>query len=165
MKFTDGNWLMRQGVHAFYPAQAYDIEAAQDAFTVYAPTKRIRHRGDTLGGPVLAIQFSAPMAEVIRVKLTHFAGQPPKRPQFPLFGQGAADVTVENDEQAATLTSGRLSVRVPRGDDWRVEFAGDGRIVTTSGFRGMGIIDLEGEGPYIHEQLSLGVGENVYGLG
>src|SRR5919199_2557174 len=156
---------MRPGVHAFYPAQAYDVEAAADSLTVYAPTRRIRHRGDTLGGPVLTVRCSSPMADVIRVQLTHFAGQPPKQPQFPLDVQAAPGVTVEDGEQTVRLTSGRLSVRVPRGDDWRVEFVGDGSIVTTSGFRGMGIVDVEGEGAYIHEQLSLGVGENVYGLG
>src|SRR5262249_40386018 len=32
-------------------------------------------------------------------------------------------------------------------------------------WRGMGYAEVEGEGPYLHEQLSLGVGECVYGLG
>ncbi|MCI0398431.1 MAG: alpha-xylosidase, partial [Chloroflexi bacterium] len=41
----------------------------------------------------------------------------------------------------------------------------DGRVVTTTGPQGMGIVEVEGEGSYIHEQLSLGVGEYVYGLG
>ena len=27
MKFTDGNWLLRDGVQAFYPAQVHDVEA------------------------------------------------------------------------------------------------------------------------------------------
>jgi len=30
MKFTDGNWMMREGVHAFYPAEAYDIAVRPD---------------------------------------------------------------------------------------------------------------------------------------
>ena len=29
----------------------------------------------------------------------------------------------------------------------------------------MGYADVESDGPYLHEQLSLGVGESVYGLG
>ncbi len=36
MKFTDGNWMMRPGVRASYPTQAYDIDTAGDALTVYA---------------------------------------------------------------------------------------------------------------------------------
>ncbi len=48
---------------------------------------------------------------------------------------------------------------------WRVEYMADDKIITTSGPRGMGMIETEGDGHYMHEQLSLGVGEYVYGLG
>ncbi len=164
MKFLDGYWRLREGVQAFYPAQAYDVETAPDSLTVYAPTRRIAHRADTLGGPLLTITFSSPWPDVIRVRLTHLAGQQPKPPQFELLAQTTTDVTVHADQDEAILTSGRLSVRIPRGDDWRVEFVADGRIVTSSGPRGMGIVEKEGV-HYMHEQLSLGVGENVYGLG
>ncbi|MCX7681032.1 MAG: alpha-xylosidase, partial [Anaerolineae bacterium] len=164
MKFTDGYWRMREGVQAFYPAQAYDIETACDSFTIYAPTRPIRHRADTLGGPLLTIACSSPLPDVIRVRLTHFAGQRTRPPQFELLAQAAQGVMVAGDSAAVTLTSGRLSVRVPRGDEWRLEFVADGRVVTESRTRGMGII-LEGGKHYLHEQLSLGVGECVYGLG
>jgi len=165
MKFTDGYWMIRKGVQAFYPAQVHDIETRRDSFTVYAPTKRVVHRGDTLGGPLLTVEFSTPMPDVIRVKLAHFSGQQPKPPQFVLLEQATPNVTIGNDDKATTLTSGRLSVRVSRGEAWRVEFIADNRIVTSSGPRGMGIIEMEGSGHYMHEQLSLGVGEYVYGLG
>lgn len=164
MKFTNGYWLMREGVRAAFPAQAYDIDATPDSLTVYAPTKPIHHRGDTLDGPLLTVQFSAPMADVIRVKLTHFVGQRPKTPQFELFEQPGAPVSVTSDEQTATLASGRLAVRVQRGERWQVDFVGDGQIITGSGPKGMGIIQ-NSDGHFMHEQLSLGVGENVYGLG
>ena len=165
MKFTDGNWLMHEGVQVFYPIEARDITISQDALTVYAPTRRIIHRGDTLTGPLLTIEFSSPLPDVIRVKVTHFAGQAAKSPQFSLFEQGAAPVTIADDDAAATLTSGRLAVRVPRTDPWRVEFLGDDRIITSSPARGMGSVGVAGDGHYMHEQLALGVGEMVYGLG
>lgn len=66
MKFTDGYWLMREGVDAAYPAEAYDVVSQPDSLTVYAPTQRIRHRGDTLKGPLLTIHFSSPLPDVIR---------------------------------------------------------------------------------------------------
>lgn len=164
MKFTDGYWRMREGVQAFYPAQAYDIEVTPDSFTVYAPTRRIMHRWDMLNGPLLTVEFSAPLPDVIRVRLTHLTGQQPRPPQFELSAQAAQGVTVTEDSTAVTLTSDKLAVRVPRGDEWRVEFIANGRVVTASGPRGMGII-LESGKHYLHEQLSLGVGESVYGLG
>jgi alpha-D-xyloside xylohydrolase len=165
MKFTDGNWLIPKDIKAFHPAQVYDVDIAPDSFTVYAPTMHIKHREDTHDGTLLAIQFSTPMPDVIRVKLTHFSGQQLKPPQFELFEQPAASVSIHDDKEATTLKSGRLSVRVPRARAWRVEFVAEDKIITMSGPRGMGIIETDSNGPYMHEQLSLGVGEYVYGLG
>jgi alpha-D-xyloside xylohydrolase len=165
MKFTDGNWLLREGVQAFYPAQLHEIETTDTTLTAYAPTRPLRQRGDTIGGPLLTVEFSAPMADVVRVRLTHFAGQRSRSPQFVLCAHDPANARINDDGTAATLTSGRLSVRVPRSGAWRVEFIADGRLITASGPRGMGIIEVQGEGHYMHEQLALGVGEYVYGLG
>jgi alpha-D-xyloside xylohydrolase len=165
MKFTDGNWLLREGVQAFYPAQLHEIETTDTTLTAYAPTRPLRQRGDTIGGPLLTVEFSAPMADVVRVRLTHFAGQRPRSPQFVLCAHDPANAGIDDDGTAATLTSGRLSVRVPRSGAWRVEFIADGRLITASGPRGMGIIEVQGEGHYMHEQLALGVGAYVYGLG
>jgi alpha-D-xyloside xylohydrolase len=165
MKFTDGNWMMRKGVRAYYPAEAYAIQPTDDALTVYAPTRPIRHRGDTLDGPLLTVQLSSPMPDVIGVKWTHFAGEQERGPRFPLLTARATDVTVHADEDAATLTSGRLAVRVARKGGWSLEFVAGGQVVTRSGSRATGYAEVEGEGPYLHEQLGLGVGECVYGLG
>jgi alpha-D-xyloside xylohydrolase len=169
MKFTDGNWMMRKGVRAFYPAQAYDVETGADALTIYAPTKTIRHRGDTLEGPLLTVRFASPLPDVICVRLSHFSGVQSPGPHFPLFASQndtqSQEVSVQDGEDAATLTSGRLSARIARTGGWGVEFLADGRTITKSGPRGMGYADVEGDGPYLHEQLSLGVGETVYGLG
>lgn len=165
MKFTDGNWLIRPGVHASYPAQAYDIEPGDATLTAYAPTRRIAHRGDTLAGPVLTVELSAPMPDVVRVRLTHMAGQAPREPHFALHTQPDAFAQVQVDERAASLTSGRLTARIARGERWGLEFLGDGRPLTASGWRGMGIIEQADGQHYLHEQLGLGVGEQVYGLG
>jgi len=104
------------------------------------------------------------MPDVIRVRLTHFAGQQPKLPRFPLH-EHPTEVSIADEEEACTLTSGRLAVRVVRKGGWRVDFVGDERVITASGFRAMGTVEVDGEGPFMHEQLSLGVGEQVYGLG
>ncbi len=165
MKFTDGNWMLRKGVRAFYPTQAYDVEADDDSLTLFAPTRPIRHRGDTLEGPLLTVRFSAPMPNVIRVTLTHFAGAQDQGPHFPLMCQEPAEVTVCANDKVAMLTSDRLSVRVLREKPWEVEFLTDEGIVTRSPARGMGYVELVGEEPYLHEQLALRVGECVYGLG
>src|SRR5579871_3641547 len=124
MKFTDGNWMMRKGVRAHYPAQAYEVEAGKDTLTVTAPTKAICHRGDTLDGPLLNLRFSSPLPDVIGVRIIHFAGGQDPGPHFPLCAQEATEVAVQSGEEAATLTSGCLSVRVDRQGGWGVQFLG-----------------------------------------
>ena len=57
MKFTDGYWLMRDGVQAVFPAQAYHGEVSASELTVYAPVKRIKHRGDTLNTAIVTARF------------------------------------------------------------------------------------------------------------
>jgi len=165
MKFTDGAWLTPKTVSALHPMQVYDVDVAADSFTVYAPTNPIAHREDTHDGTLLAIRFSTPMSDVIRVNLTHYSGERPKLPKFDLAEQAPAVASIQHDDEATILRSGRLSVRVPHAPPWRVEYVADNKIVTMSGLRGMGIIEADGNGHYMHEQLSLGVGEYVYGLG
>ncbi len=164
MKFTDGNWLMRPGVQPFYPTEAHDVVTTADTLTIYA-TRAIRHRGDTLTGPLLTVTFSSPLTDVIRVRLTNFAGGDEAQPQFGLSPALAPAVVVTNAAQAATLTSGELSVHIAKDQPWQVDYRADGRVVTSSPPRGMAIMEVAGEGHFLHEQLALGVGENVYGLG
>ena len=164
MKFTDGYWMMREGVSAMFPAEAYDGEATADALTVYAPVRRIGHRGDTLNTATLTARVSAPMPDVIRVRLSHFAGRRPRQPEFAIAETSgpAAEAAVTDSE--FSLTSGRLSVRIPRGE-WRINYLAEGRPLTGSGRKGAGVVSVAGVGDFIHEQLGLGVGEQVYGLG
>ncbi|HUF00714.1 MAG TPA: alpha-xylosidase [Anaerolineales bacterium] len=164
MKFTDGYWQMRAGMTPHYAAQVHDIEIEDNALLVFAPTKKLQGRGDTLNLPVLTVRFSSPMENVIRVQLVHHKGIDQRKPEFTIYPQPAPKVSMQDDERAATLTSGDLSVRVHKGSDWLVEFVGGDKVITSSGWRGMGFVDTP-DGRYIHQQLSLGVGECVYGLG
>ncbi len=164
MKFTDGYWHMRADVTAHFPVHVHEVEVEPDTLTVYGPTKRLTQRGDTLNLPLLTVRFSSPMPNVIRVQMVHHKGRQPRRPAFELYARQTPDVAIRDGAQAATLTSGRLTVRVEKTGDWRVEFKDGDQVITGSGWRGMGIIDTP-TGRYMHEQLALGVGECVYGLG
>lgn len=165
MKFTDGCWKMQPGVRAAYPAQAQDVVIEQDAMTVYAPSKFQNRRGDTVGGPLFTLRFSSPLKDVIRVQILHHKGHVSAGPSFDIRSQ-APRVDIREDSAAATLTSGRLTARVVKGGDWqwRVEFRDGERQLTHSGWGGMGLVDAPA-GRFVHEQLALGVGECVYGLG
>ncbi|MCQ0010053.1 hypothetical protein [Actinomadura madurae] len=82
MKFSDGYWMMREGVRAFHPVEVLDVDAGPGSFRVYAPVQRIRHRGDLLRGPVVTVTCESPMPDVIGVTLTHFAGGAAARAPF-----------------------------------------------------------------------------------
>lgn len=90
MKFSNGYWLLREYVQAAYAAVAYDVEKDSDesgrsAIIVYAPTKRVSHRGDTLNSTLLKIQYSSPMPNVIRVRVSHFEGVQARGPRYELL--------------------------------------------------------------------------------
>ncbi|GLY86270.1 alpha-xylosidase [Actinoallomurus iriomotensis] len=163
MKFTDGYWMLRDGVEASYPNGVLDVETGPGSFTVHAPTQPIRHRGDLLRGPAITLTYSSPMPDVISVTITHFAGEESRGPRFALREEDAGAV-VSVDEDAAVLTSGALSVRVARTGPWRVEFTAAGRVLTGNGAKSTAIMETP-DGHHIREQLDLGVDHHVYGLG
>ncbi|WP_213450281.1 alpha-xylosidase [Rhizomonospora bruguierae] len=169
MKFTDGYWHLREGVRALYPAEVHDVAAEPSALTVYAPTKRIEHRGDTLNRPLVTVRCTSPAPDVIAVKVSHFLGGRRRRPEFALRTDPGVAVRTEVGTDAASITSGALTARFNRGDDWRLDFLAGGEVLTFSGFKAMAVLATGGAagdgGHYVREQLTLGVGEQVYGLG
>jgi alpha-D-xyloside xylohydrolase len=164
LKFTDGYWMLREGVQASYPAEVRDVGTAPGSFSVYAPTQPIRHRGDMLKGPVVTLTYTSPMPDVIGVTITHFAGEETHGPRFTLHEQDAG-ATVSVGDEAAVLTSGALSVRVARSGPWRVEFSAEGRRLTANGPKSTAIVETAEGRHYVREQLDLGVDHHVYGLG
>jgi len=164
MKFTDGQWLHQPGVTAHYPAEAYAVDATGDSVVVTAPTRNIKHRGDTLTGPVLTVTLSSPMEGVIKVRIEHYAGGLQKGPSIPLETLPAAKVKVTQAEAETVLESGNIAAHLKTKDGWELSFRSGGRTLTKSAWRGMGYIQTK-EASYVHDQLTLGVGECVYGLG
>jgi len=162
MKFTAGYWTMRPGVTPHFAMQVLDVETDAEGMTVYAKTRKSPNRFDTINQPLVTVRFTAPLPNVVRVQIVHHKGSVVRAPHFELFDR-PTPVAVCDDDRFATLTSGDLTVRVSK-DDWRVDFMDGARIITSSGSKAMGYVDTP-EGRFVHEQLSLGVGECVYGLG
>jgi alpha-D-xyloside xylohydrolase len=166
MKFTDGYWQTRADVTLLRPAEVRDLEVGDDgrSLTAYAPTARIGTRGDTLNRPLLTVRFHSPMPDVIGVRLSRHEGGLPRQPQFALASSGA-DATATVDETGGVLEAGRLSVHVTRGEGYAVRFVADGRELTSSMPRGTGVALGPDGDTWAVDQLALGVGDLVYGLG
>lgn len=165
MKFTDGQWMLQPGVAAHYATEAYAVEAHDDRLVVLATTRAIKHRGDTLQGPTLTVTLSSPMEGVVRVSVEHFSASQPPRLHVPMPGAGRPAVQITETATHATLTSGALSVELKKGEGWSLTFREGGRVLTRSDWRSLGYIQWAGKGAFVHEQLTLSVGESVYGLG
>ena len=165
MKFTDGQWMLQPGVVAHYAAEAYEVQAHEDRLVVLATTRPIKHRGDTLQGPTLTVTLTSPLPGVIRVAVEHYAASSPPRLHIPMVGAGRPAVQVAETETHVSLTSGPLSVDVKKGEGWSLVFREGERVLTKSDWRSLGYIQWGAKGNHVHEQLTLSVGENVYGLG
>ncbi|MBA9006213.1 alpha-xylosidase [Thermomonospora cellulosilytica] len=168
MKFTDGYWLMRPGVHPIYPVEVLDVATGPGRLTAYAPGQHIRDRGDLLKGPMVTVELAAPMADVVKVTVTHFAGAAERGPRFEIAEDegAAAAAVVRCDADFAELTSGALTARIDRRTrSWGLDFLAEGRELTRSGFKAMAVIDTDEGRHFVREQLDLQVDHFVYGLG
>ncbi|MFS0704054.1 alpha-xylosidase [Cellulomonas sp. 179-A 9B4 NHS] len=168
MKFTDGYWQLLPGVTELRPRHVDDVVAGDDTLTVYASTAPITSRGDTLNRPLVTVTFHSPMDGVVGVTIEHFQGGLDRGPSFALRRE-VGDVKIATPQLTgaplATFRSGGLEARVATEGDWHVEFVADGRTLTSSLARSVGVLtDAEGR-HFVREQLSLGVGEHLYGLG
>ncbi|MEZ7123806.1 alpha-xylosidase [Nonomuraea sp. AD125B] len=171
MKFKDGYWRMRPGVRASYAAAAHDVtiqdvtaDQAGGSLRILAPTRPITHRGATIDGPVLRVDVSSPMPDVISVRVVHLAGSVPDSPAFELRGEPVA-AGIEVDAEHASLTSGALTARLRRDAPWELVFSAGGRELTRGDGRSLGVMEDAGGRHFLVEQLRLGAGELVYGLG
>ena len=164
MKFSDGYWQMRPGMSPHYAAQVHEVAIEAGALTVFAPVGKLKERGHTVNQPLLTVRYSSPIENVIRVQVIHQKGILRRKPEFTIHQSDDFKVTVSEDDSAASLVSGDVCVRVDKGEDWLVEFLGNDQLLTASGWRALGFVDTP-DGRFIHEQLDLGVGECVYGLG
>lgn len=137
MRFTQGYWVIRQDYVMSYATQTVRVIKNDKELHIISACRPIRHRGDILDGGSLDIVFTAPRRNIIRVQVTHFAGTPRKDPQFTTYEE---DVTPEirEDDDYAYFTSGDLTARVSKGGNWSVDYMVGDRILTTSGWRGMG---------------------------
>ena len=168
MKFTDGYWQHLPGVTVLRPREVADVVVGEESLTVYASTVPLTSRGDTLNKALVTVSFHSPMDDVIGVRIEHHRGSVDRGPSFALT-RTPADVKVVGAEDAAdgvaTFRAGALTARVSTRGAWHVEFEADGKVLTSSTARSVGVVtDARGDA-YVHEQLGLGVREHVYGLG
>jgi alpha-D-xyloside xylohydrolase len=186
MKFSDGFWLSKGGFDVKYAADAYEITPIANGIRVLAVCQKIYNRGMTLGGPVIEVTYTSAQKDVIKVHASHYKGGLNNKPKFELNeDQGYKPEIIEN-EDCYKLISGSTTFTISK-NDWKTSFSRKDKLLTGSGWRSLSYITKdrsqlsldnaakindrfweyppESSGTYIRDQLTLGVGEQVYGFG
>lgn len=165
MKFLNGGWLVKDGFSVKYAANIYTANIEPKKLTLFCPFgSPIYNAGMTLDGGILTIEVTSLREDVITTKLINFKKD---RSNCPKFGLNETDPDVEIDEtdDKWTFTSGRLTLEIAKGETIDFKYLYDGKVIAHSGWRAKGLVtDPEGQ-LHVSEQLDLGVGEKIYGLG
>ncbi|MGF7036356.1 alpha-D-xyloside xylohydrolase [Paenibacillus mucilaginosus] len=165
MKFSDGFWMTREGYQLIPAVQVFSVTAEERSVTVLVAPRDVSRRSGQLDCPLLTIRYYSPQPDVIGVKIEHFAGVQQAGPDFELQRSETHEVTVERGDGVVTLTAGRVSVKVREAGDWSAVFYQDGRRITGSGSKAAAHVSGPDGDVHVKEELDLGVGELIYGLG
>lgn len=190
MKFSNGQWLTAKGFHIFGACQVSEVIREDKKVTVIMPAHRNKGRGDTLGGVTLTLEITSPRPDMIALKASHFMGTLNNEPAFELDTDYQPLTVTEEDDgsvSAVDLSSGIAhpgSVAVQAGrsrvvinkDNGDIEFYFDDELKCKSqgSRRDLAyVLDdytddayVSNDQPhYMRQCLSIGVGEQIYGLG
>lgn len=195
MKFIDGFWLLKQGIKPYYGLQVAQIKDNDTGYELQVATRPIRHRGDTLAGPVLRVKVHSPTEGVIGVKIDHFstAGSYPNIELFPdAHAPASPNLSKSKTDSLKLLSSGGLTAEITE-NPYTVTFKAVGRTLTFAGYKYQGIYDVPNKWTalrassasclatdpssnptpemapefvrYVHSELNLSPGELIYGFG
>ncbi|KAI0371721.1 alpha-glucosidase [Pilatotrama ljubarskyi] len=193
MRFNDGFWLLKSGVKPSFGLQVVQGLEDGDGFNLQVATKAIRHRGDTLAGPVLSVRVYSPTEGVVGVKIEHFKHVDPT-PNIALFPDDPPipAVSLSKSENTWSVTTGGLSAEITQ-NPYTITFKSPTRTLTAAGFKHQAVYDVpykwtlrsasnssclttdvssnpRPEVPpetvrYINSELNLSPGELIFGLG
>ena len=165
MKFLDGMWMVKKGFDVRYAANVYQAKIEPRKLTLYCPYGwPIHEAGQTVDGGIMTIEITSPRPDIITTRLVNYRTD---RSHCPVFRLNTTDpdVTIDEDDQGWTFTSGRLTLKVDKGDFPSFKYFFDGKVITSTGFRSKGLVtDPQGQ-IFMSDQMDLAVGEKIYGLG
>ncbi|KAI0078161.1 hypothetical protein K474DRAFT_1706714 [Panus rudis PR-1116 ss-1] len=195
MRFNDGFWLLKSGVKPSFGLQVVQATPTPDetGYNLQVSTKPIRHRGDTLAGPVLSIEVHSPTEGVIGVKIDHFKHVDPT-PNIALFPDDppVPSVSLSKAEKTWSVATGDITAEITE-NPYTITFKSPERTLTSAGYKHQAIYDIphkwtlrsasnsscmttdfsSNQDPakppelvrYVHSELNLSPGELIYGLG
>jgi alpha-D-xyloside xylohydrolase len=166
MRFGDGAWRMLPGVHPTYLTRIDAVTVSDSAIVLDVFSRPEKERWATLFGHMFTVTLTSPSENVVRVQVTHHKGRKILGPHYVLHNAEPQALTVNDSSEKLDFVVGALRVIVNK-DPFGLKFedAVTGAPITSSPYKALGLMQKEGAGLHMREQLTLRPGELVYGLG
>jgi alpha-D-xyloside xylohydrolase len=165
MRFGDGAWRMLDGVVPHYPARVDGLDVTARQALLHVSDRVERERWATLAGNMFTVRVSSPLDGVFRIQVSHHEGRTRRGPGV-FVDPEPRSLPSQVEEKQLTLQAGSLTLRISR-EPWGFSFedSARGEVLTTCPFKALGLMEKPGAGTFLREQLTLSVGEHIYGLG
>ncbi len=188
MKFRDGMWFVKEGMKVEYAIEVSqeNTEIRDEGKTVHllCPTRSVKSRSGAIDTSALNLDITAHSPGIISIETTHWAGARRRGPFFQLYPHERPECqpAIKHGDGYISLSSGELTCKVnTETDNFGIEFSDQShahRKLTSFDFRSLGLAysnpptqsrslahSLDKVGCYIVAQLSMSVGEKIYGFG
>jgi len=164
MKFINGNWMIADGITPLFAAGIFDYDKTEDSVTLYCPTRPIPFRQASIGLPLITYKVTSPLDDVIKVTMKHLDGIEDHGPNFQI-NESPGTVAIEEGEKTISFTAGKLTMKAVLDQPFSITYSDGEHKLTSTGSRSFGQMKDRDCQSYMTEQLSLSVGEMVYGFG
>jgi alpha-D-xyloside xylohydrolase len=166
VKFSDGVWRTASGFKVASPHHVFAVSTTETEVFIDSSSCPYRSRFEDQETVYLTVRLSSPVPNVIGVSVEHHRGGVDRNPTFETFPDPAVKPVVVDAADFVSLSSGDLTVRIEKRDDWRLDVFRNGKRITGSALGAGGYAaNADDRKTYVFERLDLGVGELVYGLG
>ena len=169
MKFTNGYWLLKEGVTAYPCVEVRDVQISPTAVTLYVAPVNVVHRGQTLDGSLLTLTVTSPQEGILSVAMEHFWYEDDAGPDFDIKDEKRV-LEAEETEYEIIITSGKLTAYI-RKETFQIDYYWGGfddrrqsHYLTGSKPKQMAYMNTP-DGPFWRERLQTSVNEQYYGFG
>ena len=155
--------MIRDGFQVNYAEMVYASRCENHKLTLYMPFKKIAHKGETLDGGMLILEIAALRQDMITFTLTHHAGALDKGPAYHLHEE-MIKPEIREAEQTISFVSGHLK-GIVHLEDCTCDFIYDDHLLTHCLPHSFAMIRDDQGFKHVNGELSLSIGEKIYGLG
>lgn len=183
MRLSDGKMKNAPGIQVHSAQVPAEFARTTSGISAFVFCKEVKTKWDTTRGVAIHVDFEAVRPNVIRVKFCHFSGGLEKGPAF-VLNEETVPVTFDEGDTYIAMTCGELTVKIQKQGHLKFDFYHGDKWLTGSEEGGMAYVtdvDYEAERwcdfngmpkpvhymqeTYMREELTLSVGEKIYGLG